>query len=72
VIAFAGLFRHVQCIVYSEPPEGQIAVPANMWIVMIQLLLVLGVGLAMPPLLVNWFEQATQLIAGSTVGSIIP
>ncbi|BAP55211.1 oxidoreductase [Thioploca ingrica] len=72
VIAFAGLFRHIQCIVYSEPPEGQTAVPANMWIVMIQLLLVLGVGLAMPPLLVNWFEQATQFITGSTVGSIIP
>ena len=72
VIAFAGLFRHVQCIVYSEPPEGQTAVPANMWIVMIQLLLVLGAGLTMPSLLVNWFEQATQFITGSTVGSIIP
>lgn len=72
VIAFAGLFRHVQDIVYSEPPVGQIAVPANMWIVVVQLLLVLIVGLAMPPLLANWFEQTTQLLTANPVWSKVP
>jgi hydrogenase-4 component F len=72
VIAFAGLFRHIQDIVYSEPPAGQIAVPANMWIVAVQLLLVLIVGLAMPPLLANWFEQTTQLLTANPIWSKVP
>ncbi|MGR8931622.1 MAG: hydrogenase 4 subunit F [Gammaproteobacteria bacterium] len=64
-IAFAGLFRHIQPIVYGEKPDGQEAVRANLWPVMIHLALVLWLGLAIPGFLANWFNQATLLISGS-------
>jgi len=65
-IAFAGLFRHLQPMVYGDKPEGQAAVKANLWPVMIHLALVLWLGLAIPGFLAHWFSQATQLISGST------
>jgi hydrogenase-4 component F len=65
-IAFAGLFRHVQPMVYGEKPEGQKAVKANLIPVMIHLALVLWLGLAIPSFLANWFSQATVLISGSS------
>ena len=64
-IAFAGLFRHIQPIVYGEQPEGQVSIHANLWPVMIHLALVLWLGLAIPDFLANWFSQATLLISGS-------
>jgi hydrogenase-4 component F len=64
-IAFAGLFRHVQPMVYGDPPAGQQPIKVNMLPVMVHLALVLWLGLAIPKFLSNWFEQATQLIAGS-------
>jgi len=64
-IAFAGLFRHIQPIVYGEKPEGQVRIHANLWPVMIHLALVLWLGLAIPGFLANWFSQATFLISGS-------
>ncbi len=64
-IAFAGLFRHIQPMVYGEKPEGQMPVQANLWPVMIHLALVLWLGLAIPGFLADWFSQATQLISGS-------
>ncbi|NOT12228.1 MAG: hydrogenase 4 subunit F [Methylococcaceae bacterium] len=64
-IAFAGLFRHVQPMVYGEKPEGQVTVKANLWPVIIHLALVLWLGLTIPGFLANWFSQATTLIAGS-------
>lgn len=64
-IAFAGLFRHIQPIVYGEQPEGQLPIKANLWPVMIHLVLVLWLGLAIPDFLANWFSQATLLISGS-------
>jgi len=64
-IAFAGLFRHIQPMVYGERPEGQFAVKANLWPVIIHLALVLWLGLAIPSFLANWFSQATLLISGS-------
>jgi len=63
-VAFAGLFRHVQPMVYGDLPEGQQAVRANMWPVAIQLALVLWLGLAIPAFLAQWFDQATLLISG--------
>jgi hydrogenase-4 component F len=63
-IAFAGLFRHIQPMVYGEVPEGQSAIPANLWPVMLHLAIVLSLGLAIPTFLGNWFNQATLLIAG--------
>jgi len=64
-IAFAGLFRHIQPMVYGEKPEGQLPVKANLWPVIIHLGLVLWLGLAIPGFLANWFSQATLLISGS-------
>lgn len=64
-IAFAGLFRHIQPIVYGDKPEGQQPIKANLWPVMIHLGLVLWLGLAIPGFLADWFSQATLLISGS-------
>ncbi|MFI3191096.1 hydrogenase 4 subunit F [Crenothrix sp. D3] len=65
-IAFAGLFRHIQPMVYGAKPEGQQAVKANLLPVMIHLALVLWLGLAIPSFLAHWFSQATVLIAGGS------
>ena len=65
-IAFAGLFRHIQPMVYGVKPETQHPVKANLWPVMIHLALVLWLGLSIPTFLANWFSQATVLISGST------
>jgi hydrogenase-4 component F len=66
-ISFAGLFRHLQPMVYGEKVEGQVAITANMLPVIIQLLLVLWLGLAIPMFLTQWFNQATLLIVGTPV-----
>ena len=63
-IAFAGLFRHLQPMVYGEVPEGQKPIQANLWPVMLHLAIVLCLGLAIPSFLGNWFNQATLLISG--------
>lgn len=65
-IAFAGLFRHIQPMVYGDRPEGQKPIIANLWPVTIHLALVLWLGLAIPGFLAHWFSQATLLISGST------
>jgi hydrogenase-4 component F len=64
-IAFAGLFRNLHPMVYGLVPEGQSPVEANLWPVMAHLALVLWLGLSIPGVFSNWFNQATQLIAGS-------
>lgn len=64
-IAFAGLFRHIQPMVYGERPENQKPIQANLWPVTIHLALVLWLGLSIPGFLAHWFSQATQLISGS-------
>lgn len=66
-IAFAGLFRAVQPMVFGQGSEAAAPVHANMWPVIVHLLLVLWLGLAIPGLLSQWFNQATQLIAGQGV-----
>lgn len=67
VIAMAGLFRHVQRMVYGDPPIGQVAVVANMWPVILHLLLVLWLGIAIPGVLVDWLDQATIMVVGKGV-----
>ncbi len=64
-LAFAGLFRHIQPMVYGDSPEGQQPIQANLIPVMIHLAIVLWLGLSIPGFLGNWFNQATQLISGS-------
>jgi len=66
-IAFAGLFRHLQPMVYGDFPPGQVAVRANMLPVAVHLALVLWLGLAIPGFLARWFDQATLLISGSSL-----
>ena len=66
-IAFAGLFRHIQPMVFGVKPVGQMPVTANLWPVMIHLALVLWLGLAIPGFLAGWFSEATRLISGSSL-----
>jgi len=47
-VAFAGLFRHVQKMVFGEPPPGQKPVEANMLPVVVHLVLVLWLGWPSP------------------------
>ena len=64
VVAFAGLFRSVQPMVFGAAPPGQYPVRANMLPVILQLALVLLLGIALPGLLAHWLDQTTQLITG--------
>jgi len=64
-IAFAGLFRHLQPMVFGAPPEGQVAARVNLLPVAVHLLLVLWLGIAIPSWLAGWFDSATRLITGS-------
>jgi hydrogenase-4 component F len=64
VVAFAGLFRHLQPMVYGPVPEGQQPVRANMIPVLIHLGLVLWLGMAIPDFLAQWLDRATGLITG--------
>ncbi len=66
-IAFSGLFRHMQLMVYGEPPPGHLPVTANMWPVMLHLALVLWLGIAIPGVLVRWLDQATIMVVGKGV-----
>jgi len=63
-IAFAGLFRHLQPMVFGDRPEGQVAIRASLAPVVVHLLIVLWLGLSIPLMLATWFDQATQLISG--------
>jgi len=63
-VAFAGLFRHVQPMVFGEPPEGQLPVKANMLPIVFHLVLVLWLGLSIPQVLANWLDQATIMVVG--------
>ncbi|HKI52283.1 MAG TPA: hydrogenase 4 subunit F [Geothermobacteraceae bacterium] len=63
-VAFSGLFRHVQPMVFGEQPAGQDAIDANMWPVVLHLLLVLLLGIAIPDVLSRWLDQATIMVVG--------
>jgi len=66
-LAFAGLFRHLQPMVFGARPELQSAVYVNSLPMMIHLFLVLWLGLSIPSFLANWFDAATQLITGKAL-----
>ena len=63
-VAFAGLFRHLQPMVYGEAGDNMTAVRVNMLPVAIHLALVLWLGLSIPGFLAGWFDTATRLITG--------
>ncbi|MBI4383451.1 MAG: hydrogenase 4 subunit F [Nitrospinae bacterium] len=62
VVAFAGLFRHVQPMVFGVPPEEVRAVRVNMLPVYIHLGLALVLGLAIPGFLADWYHNAADLL----------
>ncbi|MFU8820724.1 MAG: hydrogenase 4 subunit F [Gammaproteobacteria bacterium] len=64
-VAFAGLFRHLQPMVYGESPPGHAPIRVSMAPVIVHLAIVLWLGLAIPAFLARWFDEATRLIAGS-------
>ncbi len=66
-VAFAGLFRNLQPMVFGEPPIGQKPVVANMWPVFIHLAVVLWLGIAIPTVLAQWLNQATIMLVGEGV-----
>ncbi|EKD40568.1 MAG: hypothetical protein ACD_75C00010G0003 [uncultured bacterium] len=66
-IAFAGLFRNLQPMVFGEVPVGQQPVAANMWPVAVHLAVVLWLGISIPTVLAEWLNQATIMIVGSGV-----
>ncbi len=66
-VAFAGLFRNLQPMVFGEPPAEQKPIVANMWPVFIHLALVLWLGIAIPTVLAQWLNQATIMLVGQGV-----
>jgi hydrogenase-4 component F len=66
-VAFAGLFRHIQPMVFGEPPEGQLPVKANMLPIIFHLVLVLWLGISIPSVLANWLDQATIMVVGKGI-----
>ncbi len=66
-VAFAGLFRYLQPMVFGEPTAEQKPVVANMWPVFIHLALVLWLGISIPTVLAQWLNQATIMLVGKGV-----
>lgn len=64
-VAFAGLFRHLQPMVFGACPPGQAPIRVSMAPVVVHLAIVLWLGLSMPAFLARWFDDATRLISGS-------
>jgi hydrogenase-4 component F len=64
-VAFAGLFRHLQPMVFGACPAGQVPIRVSMAPVVVHLAIVLWLGLSMPAFLARWFDDATRLISGS-------
>lgn len=65
VLAFAGLFRHVQPMAFGTPPEQVNAVRVNMLPVYVHFGLALWLGLAIPGFLANWYQTAAALLQGA-------
>jgi len=57
-IAFAAIFGKVQPIVFGETTASRLPHPPALVPVFTHLLLVLLLGLYMPPYLANWYRQA--------------
>ncbi len=66
-VAFAGLFRHLQPMVFGEPPPQQKNITANMWPVYIHLAMALWLGIAIPAVLAQWLNQTTIMLVGEGV-----
>jgi len=65
VVAFAGLFRHVQPMVFGTVPDNTTSVKVNMLPVYVHLGLALILGLAIPAFLADWYQTAADLLHGA-------
>jgi hydrogenase-4 component F len=65
VLAFAGLFRHVQPMAFGTPPPQVNAVRVNMLPVYLHFGLALWLGLAIPGFLADWYQTAAALLQGA-------
>jgi hydrogenase-4 component F len=61
-VAFAALLRRVQPMVSGEAPPWQQPLKAAHLPVILHLVLVLAVGLYLPPFLSSWFQTAVGLL----------
>jgi hydrogenase-4 component F len=61
-VAFAALLRRVQPMVSGEAPSWQKPVTAAHVPVILHLVLVLAIGLYLPPFLNDWFVTAAKLL----------
>jgi len=61
-VAFAALFRRVQPMVSGDAPPWQQSLTAAHLPVILHLVLVLAVGLYLPPFLNDWFQTAVGLL----------
>lgn len=65
VVAFAGLFRHVQPMVFGAVPDNAMPININMLPVYVHLGLALILGLAIPAFLADWYQTAADLLHGA-------
>ena len=65
VVAFAGLFRHVQPMAFGAVPDNATMVKVNMLPVYVHLGLALILGLAIPAFLADWYQTAADLLHGA-------
>jgi hydrogenase-4 component F len=63
-VAFAGIFRRVQPMVFGETTARRLPHPPALLPVFAHLAVVLMFGLYIPPYLADWFRRAAQLIGG--------
>ena len=63
-VAFAGIFRRVQPMVFGETTAKRLPHAPALLPVFVHLALVLALGLFIPPYLADWFRRAAQLIGG--------
>ena len=62
-VAFAAIFRLTQAMVFGSAAGPRIPTSPSLPVPLAHLLLVLVLGLAMPPLLAAWYTEAARLIA---------
>jgi hydrogenase-4 component F len=63
-VAFAAIFGRVQPMVFGETSGKRLPHPPALMPVFVHLLLVLLLGLYIPPYLADWYRAAAQLIGG--------
>ena len=63
-VAFAAIFGRVQPMVFGETKLPRLAHPPALLPVFVHLLLVLMLGLYIPPYLADWYRAAARLIGG--------